>query len=198
MGLDDTVLTFKRQELPPCWCGERCFLKIDLANFKSSINALTPVFMKRRLVEHDSAYKQPIPYVVFVDNHNKFACFPRHSSEERLHGLWSVGIGGHVDEADNDIDVYSTILNGVYRELFEETDGFIPDKMSLRFIGVINEELTSVGHTHFGCVFVVQLTDKEIVYPAEELKGMVWMKRSQLLNMQLELWSDIVLELLDS
>lgn len=197
MAMDDIVLAFDRDELPPAWCGERSCVKTDVAEFRLLVNSLKPVLKKRGEIEHDACYKQPIPYVVFCDADKRVACFPRHSSEVRIHGLWSVGVGGHVDAQDQGDDLFSTLINGAYRELAEEMVGFCPKQMPLHFCGVINEELTSVGHTHFGCVFKVKLRSDQSVFAAQELEGLVWMTQQELGGVRLELWSEMALQLID-
>src|SRR4051794_24182824 len=58
-------------------------------------------FRPRSEMETDPSFKQIIPYVVFRSGEDIF-CYTRGSSqgEARLHRLRSIGVGGHVDEAD--------------------------------------------------------------------------------------------------
>ncbi len=196
MGLDDTVVAFRRADLPLTWLEARCCVAMDKLEFAKAINAVSPVLLSRRDAEYDSAYKQPIPYIVIRDSENRLACFPRHSSEVRLHGLWSLGVGGHVDSTDVKDDNYTTLEACAYRELAEETCGCDCHNLSLRFAGIINEKITSVGHTHFGCVFTLQLSKEQILTPASELTGMVWRSHDDLTGIRLELWSCLAMELL--
>ena len=65
-------------------------------------------------------YKQLIPYVLLQKADGKFACYQRHGTEIRLHGKWSAGIGGHIDEPDQQTSLKATLETGMLRELKEE------------------------------------------------------------------------------
>jgi predicted NUDIX family phosphoesterase len=87
---------------------------------------LVPELMEyrpRSEVEEDPSYKQIIPYVVFRCEDAVF-CYTRGKSqgEARLHRRRSLGVGGHVSEADADgrkgFEAYELALR---RELDEES-----------------------------------------------------------------------------
>lgn len=114
-------------------------------------------FRPRGEVEDDPSFKQIIPYVVFRAGDRVF-CYTRGSSqgEARLHRLRSLGVGGHVDEADADgvatLDAYELALR---RELDEEVA--IASPGTLRRVGLINDDATPVGRVHLGVVHVYDL-----------------------------------------
>jgi len=112
-------------------------------------------FRPRREVETDPGFKQLIPYVVLRHGDDLFH-YRRGSAgtETRLRALRSVGIGGHVSEADaaGGADVYHT---GMLRELFEEVR--IEGAWTDRFLGFINDDRTPVGSVHLGVVHVFDL-----------------------------------------
>src|SRR5689334_6117012 len=107
-------------------------------------------FRPRSEVEDDPGLKQIIPYVIFRSGDRVF-CYTRGKSqgEVRLHRLRSLGVGGHVAEADADgratREAYETALR---REIDEEvdiqTDGWI------RCVGLINDDSNPVGRVHLG------------------------------------------------
>lgn len=112
-------------------------------------------FRPRYEVETDPSFKQLIPYIVLKCGDLLFH-YRRGSAgtEKRLETLRSVGIGGHISEADatGGTDPYHT---GMMRELAEEVNvgsGFVE-----RCIGFINDDRTPVGSVHLGVVHVFEL-----------------------------------------
>lgn len=153
-------------------------------------------FQPRSQVEDDPSFKQIIPYVVFRTGEQVF-CYTRGASqgETRLHRLRSLGVGGHVDEADADgrptLEAYEMALR---RELEEEVDVQSPG--TLRRVGLINDDSTPVGQVHLGVVHVYDLEHPAVTpresgladsgfYPLRDL----WDARDRF-----ETWSRICLE----
>ncbi len=124
-------------------------------------------FRVRAEAEENPAFKQIIPYVIFVAGESVF-CYTRGTSqgEARLHCKRSLGVGGHVDEADFDgdanLDAYERALR---RELDEEVRVASPGRM--RRVGLINDDENSVGAVHLGVVHLFEL-DEPAVTPLEE------------------------------
>lgn len=119
-------------------------------------------FRPRSEVEDDPGFKQIIPYVIFRAGPAVF-CYTRGASlgEARLHRLRSLGVGGHVDEADADgratLDAYEIALR---RELAEEVEVASPG--AIRLVGLINDDATPVGRVHLGVVHVFDLERPEV------------------------------------
>jgi len=126
-------------------------------------------FRPRAEVEVDPGYKQIIPYVVFRCDDRIF-CYRRGTSqgEARLHRKRSLGVGGHVDEADADgratQDAYELALR---REIAEEVEVRSPGR--LHRVGLINDDATPVGQVHLGVVHVYELERPEVVAREEGL-----------------------------
>jgi predicted NUDIX family phosphoesterase len=163
----------------------RVLLDSDLAEFRP-----------RAEMEEDPGFKQIIPYVVFRCGDAVF-CYTRGSSqgEARLHRLRSLGVGGHVDEADADgrptLDAYEMALR---RELDEEV--LIGSPGSLRRVGLINDDSTPVGQVHLGVVHVYDL-DRPNVTPRESGladTGFVSLGEVLAARESFETWSRICLE----
>ncbi len=119
------------------------------------LDASTFEFRPRYEVETDPSFKQLIPYIVLACGDQVFH-YRRGSAgtEKRLEALRSVGIGGHISEADaaGGTDPYYT---GMMRELTEEVElgcGFRE-----RCIGFINDDRTPVGSVHLGVVHLFDL-----------------------------------------
>jgi predicted NUDIX family phosphoesterase len=112
-----------------------------------------------------------------------------------LHRKYSVGIGGHVEKQDYIYQaLIPTIHNAIYRELSEEFLDFNFYETELAFLGVINEELTEVGHTHIGFVYLLN-TAKQFA-PGKELDNLEWLDIADIYEKDLELWSKLALELM--
>ena len=124
-------------------------------------------FRPRSEVEDDPSFKQIIPYVVFRSKGSIF-CYTRGGGggEARLRRRRSLGVGGHVAEADADgrgtFDAYELALK---RELDEEVAVESPGR--LRLVGLINDDSTPVGSVHLGAVHVYDL-DEPAVRPLED------------------------------
>jgi predicted NUDIX family phosphoesterase len=123
-------------------------------------------FRPRREVEDDPGFKQIIPYVVFRCGVLVF-CYTRGRSqgEARLHRRRSLGVGGHVDEADAEgrptLEAYEMAMR---RELDEEVEVASPGH--IRRLGLINDDATPVGRVHLGVVHVYEL-ERPAVTPRE-------------------------------
>lgn len=157
-------------------------------------------FRPRSEVEDDPSFKQIIPYVVFRCGDRVFH-YTRGKSqgEARLHRLLSIGVGGHVDEADADgrasPEAYEVALR---RELDEEVAVGSPG--TLRRFGLINDDSSPVGQVHLGVVHVYELERPEVVPREDGLAdpGFRLMAELGALPERLESWSRIALEALSS
>lgn len=124
-------------------------------------------FRPRSEVEDDPSLKQIIPYVVFRSGDAVF-CYTRGGGggEARLRRRRSLGVGGHVAEADADgrgtLDAYEIALR---RELDEEVE--IASPGTLRRVGLINDDSTPVGSVHLGVVHLYEL-ENPAVSPRED------------------------------
>jgi len=125
--------------------------------------------MRRGDAEVSESHKHPIPYVMIVNPEEKKvftyqrASKKEHAHEERLHGKWSWGVGGHVEPEDNEGNdpIYSTMI----RELEEEVafDGPVGDH---KVLGYINDDRDEVGKVHFGVLYLIETLGD--VRPANE------------------------------
>ncbi len=155
-------------------------------------------FRPRALMEQDPSYKQIIPYVVFRSSGSVF-CYTRGSSqgESRLHRLRSLGVGGHVDEADADADgleTFEAFEMALRRELEEEV--LVNSPGQLRMVGLINDDSTPVGTVHLGVVHVFELERPEVEPREQGLAEPGFVAESDLpkLREQFETWSQICID----
>ncbi len=113
-------------------------------------------FVPRPEAEDNPAWKQPIPYCLVTQGEQLFTVRrTRGQSERRLHGLWSIGLGGHVQAEDRGSG--PLFENSLRRELEEELA--IPglDRLQPRFLGLLNDDSNPVGRVHVGLVYRLEV-----------------------------------------
>lgn len=166
------ILVIERKHLFP-GLSPQGFLGTDAVDLAAVADRL--FFAERDYMEHDSHFKQIIPYLMLQRGRGDGArvlCYQRRAkhTEARLGGLWSVGFGGHVEPLDQNSDQVTRaglILATALREMEEET-GLNPGAAALTLVGHINSDSEDVSSVHFGVVFRVDLnhltgTDQEII-----------------------------------
>ncbi|MCR9248480.1 MAG: NUDIX domain-containing protein [bacterium] len=135
-------------------------------------------FEPRAVAEETPAWKQWIPYCVIRCVEPDPAGEPESppeptgvllvqrttgQSEARLHGSWSIGLGGHIEPVDGhgkeaQARPESFFLNALRRELEEEL--VLPADAATvtpQLVGLLNDDATAVGSVHAGLVYVLDL-----------------------------------------
>ncbi len=195
----EKVLCIYKPDLPASWRQETSIVPIDIDSFIRTCSKAGFRFMDRQQAENDISHKQIIPYIV-IQTHDleKTAIYNRKGSEKRLHDLWSVGIGGHINPCDlaGMNDSFQTVLMaGMQRELNEELE-LRPDNEASHFSGIISEDVTEVGKVHLGAVFRILTDSPEQFKPGSELFRFRWEQTKNLHRFNLELWSKLALKLI--
>jgi predicted NUDIX family phosphoesterase len=120
-------------------------------------------FVDRPTAERTPAWKQWIPYCVVrcrpagTESESGVFCVrrTRGQSEARLHGLWSIGLGGHIEPVDvaGATGAESFFGAALRRELEEELS--IDTRLTIqpKFLGLLNDDGTEVGQVHAGLVY---------------------------------------------
>ena len=169
----------------------------DAARYSAEL--LTPAhatFRPRSVVEDDPSLKQIIPYVVFLAPATR--CFVTHAAVVAVSALRrrrSLGVGGHVAEADADgrgtLDAYELALR---RELAEEVQVSSPG--TLRLVGLINDDSTPVGSVHLGVVHIYELERPEVTPREDDLieTGFIPIARLRADWDAFETWSQICID----
>jgi predicted NUDIX family phosphoesterase len=206
----ETVLCIKRSELPGTWLKEKSVVPMSLDLFVNYCDKAGFKFIDRELAERQPDLKQIIPYIILqTKDRKRTAVYNRQGSEKRLHDLWSIGIGGHINPIDS-VNSYMAgsnrkqsvqnqsfreiLMAGMHRELNEEL--LKKNKAdSPQFIGVINEDLTEVGKVHLGAVFGILTDSPETYHAGPELFQFNWMDTEKLHQLNMELWSILALDL---
>lgn len=187
----ERVLVVPRSIVPDAggWFG----LRTDgMAAFLSSV-ADHATFAPRAEMEVDPTWKQLIPYLVLRDGPRYFLMRrTKAGGDARLHDRWSIGVGGHLNPGDDDLD------GGLRREWREELDAdFLPD---FRPLALLNDDTTDVGAVHLGVVFVADAAGRRVgVRETDKLSGsFASAGEVAAVRDHLESWSRIIFEALEA
>ncbi|MBU1023927.1 NUDIX hydrolase [bacterium] len=176
------------------------FLKNDLDFFPSDSESLNvirenAVFINRVDAEIDESFRQIIPYVVIHKTSHEplYYLFKRLNTqgEERLHNLYSLGAGGHINPVDE--TSHDPLHAGLMRELNEEL--FLPESYDLTFKGWIYSKTEPVSRVHAGMVFEMNVLKGDIrIRETDKMLG-EWCDIQTLISCRgtMEGWSKIVL-----
>ena len=187
------ICCIKTMNLPQQWIERTSSLGED---FFSVITDTDCCWTERAEAETDSSYKQIIPYMLFQNQDGRLLCYRRQGSEKRLHGLYSCGIGGHIEESDAGAGIAETVANGMMRELSEELTNYDRHQISLEYRGIIFDADTAVGAVHLGLVYLARCTPGFVPLPGEELAELEWKTRDELNRLPKESWADLALALI--
>jgi predicted NUDIX family phosphoesterase len=157
-------------------------------------------FIDRDLAEHDDQYKQLIPYVILRFGNSVFSYVRgKKSSESRLVAMRSIGVGGHIEPADqslfsSDQDMY---LEAARREVSEEVRLDSPYHESI--VALINDDSTDVGKVHLGIMHIWDLAEPKVTKREGLItqSGFVPIESLRAGIEDLETWSRIALQVLD-
>src|SRR3989338_1979289 len=146
-------------------------------------------FVDRSDAETDETKKQIIPYCMVVNGSKILAVKRKNPGELRLKDMLSIGIGGHINPADQGTD---TVFNAAMRELKEETN-FSGNVIS-QVVGFLSLDNTPVDRVHFGVVYKMDV-DNEVKVIDEGLEGsFVPLTELSKLMDKMEGWSRILAE----
>jgi predicted NUDIX family phosphoesterase len=160
---DEQVLVVPREALVPGdgWLGVR---RGDLRQALEVV-AREGRFVRRGDAEEDPSHKQVIPYLVLRDGDRWFLMRrTRAGGDARLHDLWSIGVGGHLNPGDGDV------AGGLRREWAEElVADFEP---AYAPVGLLNDDTTPVGSVHVGFVYVADAGGRPVaIRETDKLEG---------------------------
>ncbi len=153
---------------------------------------------------------QFIPYVaLYTDEDNeelKVFVYRRgkKGNEGRLHDMFSIGLGGHVEEIIEG-DLYKTLIESTKRELQEEVNLTIDDNISdqievgLKNALVLHDTRTPVDSVHLGFLIAVKVTPQNFKLEDNVIENASWQEVRHLQNQciekpeQFENWTRIFL-----
>jgi predicted NUDIX family phosphoesterase len=196
---NEQVLCIQRDRLPASWVKPKSIVPLGLPQFIETCTQSGFDFTNRQQAEQTPSLKQVIPYIILQNQGlDQTAVYNRQGSERRLHDLWSLGIGGHINPIDQENEQASfkdILMSGMERELDEELIKR-PGCDPVRFAGIISEDITDVGRVHLGAVFQIITKTPELYLPGPELSQFQWAKTCELNQLNLELWSELALALI--
>ena len=183
--------------------------KFNGASFYSDPIILENIYTKSKPIkrgdcENDPTIKHIVPYVVLTSDNNKIFVTQRtnNQTEARLHGLHSVGVGGHVGPIEG-YGIAESIMMGMLRELDEELTGmklpnFIAGIFKPNLMGYVNDDRNEVGAVHFGLIyniFVHPTLAKSIKIKETDNMTGSWMSYKQAKKIEnYESWSAYIME----
>lgn len=152
-------------------------------------------YLERDQAEETPEWKQLIPYTILRRGREVFR-YQRTSKggENRLHGKWSIGVGGHINPCDG-VEPEDAFVNGFLRELKEEV-GLGECASSLT--AMLYDDSDAVGQVHFGVVHQVQIGfNQPLKLTDPAMQGGYWQHPTELRDVEsFENWSRLVIPLL--
>ncbi|HUA66789.1 MAG TPA: NUDIX domain-containing protein [Alphaproteobacteria bacterium] len=169
MATEERVLCFKRTLFEKI--GVFQGLSLEVEKYLPVVTAQSNVlYLNRSEAEQDKRYKQLIPYTLIIHG-DRILRYRRGKGgqETRLHGLYSVGVGGHISEEDKGLFTTGPgYQEAMRRELMEEVAIDVTKEMA---VAVINDDSTDVGCVHLGIVHVVYVADDVIATGRDGIVG---------------------------
>ncbi|HTR43074.1 MAG TPA: hypothetical protein VMH87_15780 [Pseudomonadales bacterium] len=200
MATEERVLCFKRELFEKLGVFQGMSLEVE--KYLPVVTAQANVtYINRSEAEQDRSHKQLIPYALILCG-DKILRYRRGKGgqETRLHGLYSVGVGGHIAEEDHGLFEHVRASIGYHeamrRELMEEVDVDVTKEIA---VAVINDDSTDVGYVHLGVVHIVYVPDESIANRRSGIVGAEFVSTSEAVkNLDAyESWSRFCLEHLD-
>jgi predicted NUDIX family phosphoesterase len=154
-------------------------------------------FAPRSSAETDPSLKQIIPYAIFTHG-GRILRYVRggKSGEKRLVAKASIGIGGHINDADEGLFAFNedAYRIAVEREISEELK--LGGGFTDRVIGLINDDSNEVGAVHLGVVHLVELESAEVSPGEAAIARLEFVTTDELIagRENLESWSQIALD----
>jgi predicted NUDIX family phosphoesterase len=199
MPTEERVLCFERKLLEEL--GVFHGINLDVERYLPVITAQPKLtYLNRSEAEHDKRFKQLIPYVLLICN-GRILRYRRGKGgqETRLHGLYSVGIGGHISDQDDGLFSAGNAgyQDGMRRELMEEV---AVEEVNAAAVAVINDDSTEVGQVHFGVVHIMHVADESVAGRRSGIVSPEFIPISEVVKEAdaYESWSRFCLENLDS
>jgi predicted NUDIX family phosphoesterase len=154
-------------------------------------------YVPRGPAETDPSLQQIIPYVVVI---RRLLLLQRTNkqTEARLHNLYSIGVGGHInpgDEHDAAAEDEHPFMGGLRRELHEELElgGTLAE---VNILGLINDDTNDVGSVHLGVAVEAVADGIEVaIRETEAMSGrFVTLDEARELREGMESWSQYLLD----
>ncbi|MGS0754020.1 hypothetical protein ACVBEH_04270 [Roseateles sp. GG27B] len=145
----------------------------------------------RPSAETNRDLQQVIPYAVLLDPVGKLWAYRRTGGDARLRQRASIGVGGHIEDVDEQGNFLATVRAALWRELNEELQQ-PPNFVDAKPLAWINEQVSAVGQVHLGLVFAVAWTlpSDPMPKPGEGLEAIGFVDPEEVTEAAgFELWS---------
>jgi predicted NUDIX family phosphoesterase len=167
---------------------------------KAIISDGNTLFLRRAEAENDPTYKQIIPYVILAyEGRVVYYVRGKRAGEQRLVAKGSIGIGGHLNDADVGLfslneEHYNRVVE---REVHEEIH--LLSKFRNQIVALLNDDSTEVGRVHLGIVHIFNLKEPKVRKREAMITGLTFLTREELMARResLESWSQICVDALD-
>jgi predicted NUDIX family phosphoesterase len=157
-------------------------------------------FLPRAKAENDPTHKQIVPYAI-ISHGGTVLHYVRgkKAGEQRLVAKGSVGIGGHLNDADESLFAWdeNAYRAGVEREVNEEIK--IDSPFEDRIVALLNDDTTEVGRVHLGIVHVFRLAEPKVEKREAMITNLAFLTKEELRARRdsLETWSQICVDSLE-
>lgn len=194
---DEQILVVKRDTL---FDGEtnafNGFISKDDNRYKEIVKTFGGFDVKRRGdMEEDPSFKQLISYCI-IRNNDETLVYKRldGGGETRLHGLLSIGVGGHMNDVESEGDIDGKLRVNAARELEEEVGLSTDDVKNIEIHGLINDDDNEVGKVHIGLVLKIDIEKDKVINNEEDTIALEWVKNDVLETMSpYESWSELII-----
>jgi predicted NUDIX family phosphoesterase len=173
-------------------------LQFDVSRYLPPIlNRENNFFAPRSAAEQDPSLKQIIPYVLLT-HQGQVLHYVRgkKAGEQRLVAKGSIGIGGHLNDADENLFSFDeqAYMAGVQREVDEEIH--VGCACTNRVAALLNDDSNEVGRVHLGVVHVFELAAPSVTKRESMITQVAFLTADELRarREQLETWSQICLD----
>ena len=157
-------------------------------------------FLPRAKAENDPTHKQIIPYAIIAHGDTVLHYVRgKKAGEQRLVAKGSIGIGGHMNDADESLFAWdeNAYRAGVEREVNEEIK--IDSPFEDRIVALLNDDTTEVGRVHLGIVHVFRLAEPKVEKREAMITSLAFLTKEELRARRdsLETWSQICVDSLE-
>lgn len=153
-------------------------------------------YMDRAAAEVDPTHKQLIPYCLLLNKNNLEEAFAyqrtKMAGETRLHGKWSVGIGGHINPCDEDSSD-NRYFAGLKRELKEEIGYDLHCPTCAPIVGLLYDDSNEVGQVHLGVIHAIKVAPDTVKSDDPSISHGRFINMKDLKSFDLENWSKILI-----
>lgn len=143
-------------------------------------------------LEQDESQLQLICYTLVVDPQGRYLGYYRKGKEGRLHGLFSLGFGGHMQLQTSSYGSFVDSLQAeIRRELQEEIPDFYSGEGRLSRVGFVYDQSSPVNRVHLGLVHVYEVPEACLEGHSDECGQQLWKTNQEILEEEAEHWTTL-------